>query len=317
MKLNPKQLAASAALLGVLACAAALPASAAGPVTTPLALTLPKVSFPWDKVTAESIETGSYDAAPLAGTAQQLSPVTTPANAASKNGVTYVSDNPNVVSVDSEGVAQAVGLGTANITATCGGVSCTYTITPQPDASMIATEMDITLASSTIAVGETTSLSLAVLPTSAANYINVSLSSSNEKVATVNNFGKVTARRPRQGHHHRHGWQRELHGHRYGGCGQHQHRLQPVHLPEHQLCGAQAGLFQDHHRQGVAGLCQPEPDLQEPGQEHCHRQRFRCHHRRCHGCHLRGGLQRHRLHLGHGHRQPHRIHLRQQQRHQR
>ena len=69
MKLNPKQLAASAALLGVLACAAALPASAAGPVTTPLALTLPKVSFPWDKVTAESIETGSYDAAPLAGTA--------------------------------------------------------------------------------------------------------------------------------------------------------------------------------------------------------------------------------------------------------
>ena len=196
MKLNPKQLAASAALLGVLACAAALPASAAGPVTTPLALTLPKVSFPWDKVTAESIETGSYDTAPLAGTAQQLSPVTTPANAASKNGVTYVSDNPNVVSVDSEGVAQAVGLGTANITATCGGVSCTYTITPQPDASMIATEMDITLASSTIAVGETTSLSLAVLPTSAANYINVSLSSSNEKVATVNNFGKVTGVAP-------------------------------------------------------------------------------------------------------------------------
>mgnify|MGYP002608921349 CR=1 FL=1 len=138
MKLNPKQLAASAALLGVLACAAALPASAVGPVTTPLALTLPKVSFPWDKVTAESIETGSYDAAPLAGTAQQLSPVTTPANAASKNGVTYVSDNPNVVSVDSEGVAQAVGLGTANITATCGGVSCTYTITPQPDAKPVS-----------------------------------------------------------------------------------------------------------------------------------------------------------------------------------
>ena len=61
---------------------------------------------------------------------------------------------------------------------------------------MIATEMDITLASSTIAVGETTSLSLAVLPTSAANYINVSLSSSNEKVATVNNFGKVTGVAP-------------------------------------------------------------------------------------------------------------------------
>ena len=196
MKLNPKQLAVGAALLGVLACAAALPASAAGPVTTPLALSLPKLSFPWDNVTAESIETGSYDAAPLAGTAQQLSPVTTPANAASKNGVTYVSDNPNVVSVDSDGVAQAVGLGTANITATCGDVSCTYTITPQPDASMIATEMDITLASSTISVGDTTSVSLAVLPTTAANYISVSLSSSDESVATVNNFGKVTGIAP-------------------------------------------------------------------------------------------------------------------------
>ena len=57
---------------------------------------------------------------------------------------------------------------------------------------MIVTEMDITLASNTIAVGDTTSLSLAVLPTSAANYANVSLTSSNEKVATVNSFGKVT-----------------------------------------------------------------------------------------------------------------------------
>ena len=63
MKLNPKQLAASAALLGVLACAAALPASAAGPVTTPLALTLPKVSFPWDKVTAASIWSSSGEMA--------------------------------------------------------------------------------------------------------------------------------------------------------------------------------------------------------------------------------------------------------------
>ena len=61
---------------------------------------------------------------------------------------------------------------------------------------MIATEMDITLASSTIAVGDTTSVSLAVLPTTAANYISVSLSSSDPGVATVNNFGKVTGVAP-------------------------------------------------------------------------------------------------------------------------
>ena len=157
MKLNPKQLAVSAALLGLLAAGAALPVAAASPISAPAAIT-----FPWSPVAAMTV-----------GTAQQLSPVVQPQKAASRNGVSYVSDNPNIVSVGEDGVAQAVGLGTANITATCGDVSCTYTITTQPDSSMIATEMDITLASSTIAVGDTTSLSLAVLPTTAANYISV------------------------------------------------------------------------------------------------------------------------------------------------
>ena len=61
---------------------------------------------------------------------------------------------------------------------------------------MIVKEMDITLASNTISVGDTTSLSLGVLPTSASNYASVSLSSSNPAVATVNNFGKVTGVAP-------------------------------------------------------------------------------------------------------------------------
>ena len=39
---------------------------------------------------------------------------------------------------------------------------------------MIVKEMDITLASNTISVGDTTSLSLGVLPTSASNYASVS-----------------------------------------------------------------------------------------------------------------------------------------------
>ena len=75
-------------------------------------------------------------------------------------------------------------------------MSCVYTITTELDESMIVKEMDITLASSTIAVGETTSLSLGVLPSSASNYANVSLSSSDPAVATVNNFGKVTGVAP-------------------------------------------------------------------------------------------------------------------------
>ncbi len=82
----------------------------------------------------ESIAPGDYAATMTVGTAQQLSPDIPPEKAAKRANVSYVSDNPNIVSVTSDGVAQAVGLGTAQITATCGGVSCTYTITTEPDA---------------------------------------------------------------------------------------------------------------------------------------------------------------------------------------
>lgn len=190
MKLNPKQLAVCAALVGLLTVCAALPASAAGPLNAAAAIALP--TLPWSSVEVESIEPGDYAASMTVGTAQQLSPVIQPSKAAKRANVSFVSDNPNIISVTSDGVAQAVGLGTAHVSAAVGDQSCLYTITSTPDESMIVTEMDITLASNTIAVGDTTSLSLAVLPTSAANYADVSLTSSNEKVATVNSFGKVT-----------------------------------------------------------------------------------------------------------------------------
>ena len=191
MRSFPKQLAASAVLLGLLAAGAALPATAASPLSAAAAITMP-----WATVAVESIAPGDYAATMTVGTAQQLSPDILPEKAAKRANVSFVSDNPNIVSVTSDGVAQAVGLGTAHVAATVSDQSCLYTITTEPDASMVVTEMDITLASNTIAVGDTTSLSLAVLPTSAANYADVSLSSSNEGVATVNSFGKITGIAP-------------------------------------------------------------------------------------------------------------------------
>lgn len=191
MRSFPKQLAASAVLLGLLAAGAALPATAASPLSAAAAITMP-----WATVAVESIAPGDYAATMTVGTAQQLSPDILPEKAAKRANVSFVSDNPNIVSVTSDGVAQAVGLGTAHVAATVSDQSCLYTITTEPDASMVVTEMDITLASNTITVGDTTSLSLAVLPTSAANYADVSLSSSNEGVATVNSFGKITGIAP-------------------------------------------------------------------------------------------------------------------------
>ena len=153
-------------------------------------------SLPWSAVAVESVETGSYASTMTVGTQQQLSPVILPAKAARNATVTFMSNDSTIVNVTSEGVAQAVGVGTAQVIASADGVSCVYTITTELDESMIVKEMDITLASSTIAVGETTSLSLGVLPSSASNYANVSLSSSDPAVATVNNFGKVTGVAP-------------------------------------------------------------------------------------------------------------------------
>ena len=192
MKLNPKMLAVSAALLGLLAGGAALPAGAASPFAAAPAA----ISLPWLAAEVESVETGSYASTMTVGTAQQLSPVILPAKAARTATVTFLSNDPTIVSVTSEGVAQAVGVGTAQVVASANGVSCVYTITTELDDSMIVKEMDITLASNTISVGDTTSLSLGVLPTSASNYASVSLSSSNPAVATVNNFGKVTGIAP-------------------------------------------------------------------------------------------------------------------------
>ena len=191
MKLNLKMLAVSTALLGLLAAGAALPASAAGPLNAAAAL-----SLPWSAAAVESVETGSYASTMTVGTQQQLSPVILPAKAARNATVTFMSNDSTIVNVTSEGVAQAVGVGTAQVVASANGVSCVYTITTELDESMIVKEMDITLASSTIAVGETTSLSLGVLPSSASNYASVSLSSSDPAVATVNNFGKVTGVAP-------------------------------------------------------------------------------------------------------------------------
>ena len=190
MKLNPKMLAVSAALLGLLAAGAALPASAASPLNAAAAL-----SLPWSPAAVESVETGTYASTMTVGTQQQLSPVILPAKAARKATVTFMSNDSTIVNVTSEGVAQAVGVGTAQVVASANGVSCVYTITTELDDSMIVKEMDITLASN-ISVGDTTSLSLGVLPTSASNYASVSLSSSNPAVATVNNFGKVTGVAP-------------------------------------------------------------------------------------------------------------------------
>lgn len=186
-----KKLAACVLMLGVLVCGTALSAAAAG-------LPLEEqngVSLPWSKdIPAESIATGSYSANMLLGASQQLSPVVKPSY--STDSVVFLTDDSSVLTVSSSGVVQAVGVGTATITAAAGNQICAYTIVVSMDSSMIVTEMDLSLSSNTIYVGNSVSAALQVRPSSASNYATVTLTSSNEKVATVNSFGRVTGVAP-------------------------------------------------------------------------------------------------------------------------
>ena len=186
-----KKLAACVLMLGVLLCGTALSAAAASlPVEEQNG-----VSLPWLKdVPAESISTGSYSANMLLGASQQLSPVVKPSY--STDSVVFLTDDSSVLTVSSSGVVQAVGVGTATVTAAAGNQICAYTIVVSMDSSMIVTEMDLSLSSNTIYVGNSVSASLQVRPSSASNYATVTLTSSNEKIATVNSFGRVTGVAP-------------------------------------------------------------------------------------------------------------------------
>ena len=186
-----KKLAACVLMLGVLVCGTALSAAAASlPVEEQNG-----VSLPWLKdVPAESIATGSYSANMLLGASQQLSPVVSPSY--STDSVVFLTDDSSVLTVSSSGVVQAVGVGTATVTAAAGNQICAYTISVSMDSTMIVTEMDLALSSNTIYVGNSVSASLQVRPSSASNYATVTLTSSNEKIATVNSFGRVTGVAP-------------------------------------------------------------------------------------------------------------------------
>ena len=192
MKSTAKKLAVCAAVLCLLVGGTAVSASAASPLT---GLALSNVTLPWNQdVPAESIDAGSYTANMLLGSSQQLSPTVRPRN--TTDTVVYISDDTSILTVSNSGVVQAVGVGTTRITAAAGNQICAYTIAVSMDSSMIVTEMDLSLSSNTIYVGNSVSAQLQVRPSSASSYATVTLTSSNEKVATVNNFGRVTGIAP-------------------------------------------------------------------------------------------------------------------------
>ncbi len=187
----PKRLAAGL-LLAALAGACLPSAAAAGLPSLRLPAEQAGFSWPFTRVEVESIEPGSYRSTMTVGSTQQLSPTVLPANASDRT-VTFASGDSGIIQIGDNGLIGAAAVGSTYVSATAGGVTVYYDITVEPDPSTVVADMDLTISASELAVGDTANLSVSVSPSSAASYADVQFSSSNEAVATVNSFGRVTA----------------------------------------------------------------------------------------------------------------------------
>ena len=125
------------------------------------------------------------------GNTSQLSVQYTPNDTNVKN-VTFSSSNTSVATVSNGGLVTGVTQGSATITATAeaenGTVSATLSVTVTP---ISVTSVSLSSDGETVKVGKTVTLVATVYPTNATNK-NVTWTSSNTSVATVNNTGVVT-----------------------------------------------------------------------------------------------------------------------------
>jgi C1A family cysteine protease/uncharacterized protein YjdB len=123
------------------------------------------------------------------GQSAELTAALTPANAANKS-ITWTTSNSNVASVGSNGIVNAIGAGTAVITALTANhiqAQCSITISP-----VAATGIILNTSILSMRVGNTAVLTATIIPANTTDQ-SVSWSTSNKKVATVNEKGKVTA----------------------------------------------------------------------------------------------------------------------------
>ena len=126
------------------------------------------------------------------GDTQILTATVTPSNATDKS-VSWSSSNTSVATVSSSGVVTAKSAGTATITATTndGGKKATCTVTVKA-ATVSVTGVNLNKTSMSLLIGGTERLTATVTPSNATNK-NLTWSSSNTSIATVDSNGNVSA----------------------------------------------------------------------------------------------------------------------------
>lgn len=140
-------------------------------------------------IEAAELDLGDYQSEMKVGEKQLLS-VTVLPETATDAAITYSSSNPRTAKINGMGRITALAAGTTEIKVACGGVSENFTLTV---VSLEDTVRDIDLGDcpSEIEVGSSQLLSVTLIPSNAAEQ-GISYSSSNPKIATVNEIGRVT-----------------------------------------------------------------------------------------------------------------------------
>ncbi len=136
-----------------------------------------------------SLKINKEDFTMAKGTSETLTVTGTPADALEGQTITWKSSNKDVVTVDSKGKVEAVGVGNATITATAAGKSDSVKITVNNPLKKITVDP----ATLTLKKGTSKTLSVKYDPADTTDSTVVTWESSDKSVATVDANGKVTA----------------------------------------------------------------------------------------------------------------------------
>ncbi len=142
-------------------------------------------------VAVTDIEIGNYETTMEVGKTQTLVTTVLPSNATNAT-LTYQSNDTNIATVLSTGEVKAISQGVATITVSAGAISKNIQITVNEVSVVTAEEIDLGDYEETMVIGGKQLLSATVLPTTVTDQ-TLTYESSNEKVATINEMGRITA----------------------------------------------------------------------------------------------------------------------------
>lgn len=141
------------------------------------------------EVPVTEIDLGDYQSEMKVGEKQLLGVTVLPENATDTK-VSYTSGNPVVAEINELGRITALSEGKTEISVSCGGISRHFTLTVASKNTAVR-DIDLGDCPTEIEVGTSQLLNVTLIPTDAGEQ-NISYKSSDTRIATVNEIGRVT-----------------------------------------------------------------------------------------------------------------------------